>query len=121
MLGVIETLEKARDLAKRIKRAKNDLHWMSHNTETQEKILAVKIKQFEDLSKEIPSAQKFLKERREHLNKLTEFVAKHENSIGDADEIERVAAKIMKMTQEVEALKAKIEEQTNGLPGSVKA
>lgn len=118
MLGVLETLEKARDLAKRIKRAKNDLHWMEINTEMQEKVLATKLKLFNELSKEIPAAQKTIADRKEHLAKLSVFVGKHENSIDDAAEIERVSAKIIQMTKEVEALKRKIEEQANGLHGS---
>ena len=114
MSGVIETLEKARSLAARIKKAKNDLAWMTHNTDALDIILKQKVKLHLELSKEIPELTAKIADRREHLAKLDKFVDKHANSIENADEIERVAAKMTKLMSEVSALRQRMEEKANG-------
>lgn len=109
MLGITETLEKARALAARIKKAKNDLAWMSHHTDSLELILQQKTKLFNELQKDLPVLSAKIAERREHLAKLDKFVDKHSSSIENTEEIERVAIKMAKLMAEVSALRTKLE------------
>jgi chromosome segregation ATPase len=110
-MSVLETLEKAKDLGRRIKRAKNDTLWMEHCLSVREKTLESKRKQLAELSKEVPELEKETSDRRAHLTKITAFLAKHEGSIDDVNEIEAVTAKMEKLVREIAALKDKLNEK----------